>query len=328
MSLCQNCMEKSQVESIENPEIFIEMYEHGFYKIQIITNKCVIIVYNHNGFTPETSDFYNKTIEKNQPIIVTVNKNTIITTIGNDVFKTTFTDIEIIPCAQIIGEVDYIEVKFRKVTIKTDVIVFEIRKGGPGGFCAYLDEDETIGKTIAYWVKNPDAINNGEPLYTFYDNSNEKIFEINYDADYYSESDSDSESESDFYDSKEYFDNDYDEKADTIVTYPVDKFSDEFNFGKVKHWKSEYGKLVIKTTCSTIIFSGSMDDDGKVSYRTPNTSEDFDNIIGEIIVSIVHVKHIEYHIITSENRYKVTVDNEFQAAYTHYDLEYEYSFFK
>lgn len=318
-------------QEVDNSEIFIEIYEKNPHKIYIITSKQVFTIYSENPFTSDTSDFCNKTPEENESFSYTMEENVLISKIGDDVFKINFTDIKIKPCAQIIGEINYISVKICQVTIKTDVMVFEIKKGGSGGFEENINEGNIIGKTIAYWVKNPNAIDYGHPLYTFYDDYNEIIFEIYYEANDYSESeDSDSDSDDDFYDSKEYFDFDtyYNGDKDTIVTYSADKFSDEPTFGRVKYWKSEYGDIVIKTTHAIITFTGSMDDDGRISNCTPSIPNNFDNIIGEIIEEIEHVKRLEWHIITAEKRYKIKLDNEYEAPYTRYYLEYESNFFK
>lgn len=87
-------------------------------KIYIITSKQIFTIYSDNPFNSEENGSFSFTMDK----------NVLISKIGSDVFKITFTDIKIIPCAQIIREINYINVKFSQVTIKTDVMVFEIRK--------------------------------------------------------------------------------------------------------------------------------------------------------------------------------------------------------
>lgn len=39
------------------------------------------------------------------------------------------------------GDIDYINITLRRVIIKTDVMVFEIRKGGEGGFQDDINKD-------------------------------------------------------------------------------------------------------------------------------------------------------------------------------------------
>lgn len=147
-----------EIESvIKGTEFFMEInsiFQNNISEgiVKITTNKQKITLQTKQRITYDTEP------KEGDNISFIINENNLIVNFEKDdgsiqSFKVEFSNIKIKTFAEIIGKVDYVEVNFRKVIIKTDQIVFEISKGGFGGFTTYDNEDDLIGEKIAYWTK-------------------------------------------------------------------------------------------------------------------------------------------------------------------------------